>query len=239
MTKLEEYIGKYTRIHDGVDPVTVGKEKAYSAGGKQIANRKTYFDGAQFMRKFPPYIQRTIDLKRRAVSILDYGCGQAIHMHRGVPETNRLTFHAYFEGMVQCYYCYDPAVQKFSAKPSVGSQFDIVGCADVMEHIPEEFVDDVLVELNQYTKLDGVVLFAISGCPGRVLFDSGDDLHITLKPFEWWLEKINKNIDRSYALQYKAMSVGDRPSPFQILQPEKYSNGLRVELKNSDNFKIW
>lgn len=240
MNKLEEYIDKYTKIHDGIDPMMVGETKTYSAGGKPIPNRKTYFDGSQFMRKFPPQIQKAIDLKQRAVSLLDYGCGQAIHTYRPVPEAHRLTFHAYFEGMIQSYYCYDPAVRKYSVKPSPGSEFDIVCCADVMEHVPEEFVDHVLTELNQYTKQDGMLLFAISGCPAKKAFSNGENLHITVKPFEWWVQKLDQNLNRSYALHYKTeMGDSSRVPPFEIIEPEKYFKGTRLHLKNSDNFKIW
>lgn len=241
--KFNEYVERYARIHDGVDPVlSADSGPTYSAGGKLAKDKRTYFDGAQFVKRFPPLLQKIIDKKQRAISILDYGCGQAVHVYRGVVETHRQAFHAYFDGMIQSYYCYDPAVKKYSVKPTDGSLFDVVCCSDVMEHVPEEYVGDVLSEINHYTKIDGAVLFTISGVPAKNSFMHGENLHVTVKPFEWWKEKFDRNINKTYALYFKAMWQEVNPvrySPFEILEPEKYTKGTREQLVNTDKFVVW
>lgn len=61
-------------------------------------------------------------------------------------------------------------------------------CADVMEHIPPEFVDRVLD--NIAASVSGGVLWTISHVPdvwGRRI---GQPLHLTVRPPAWWTDKL-------------------------------------------------
>lgn len=202
MDKLEDYIEKYKRIHDGTD-------KYMSPGGQLHTNEpdptkgKTLFDGSQLGKKFPFYIQEVIDSKRRAITLLDYGCGKAIHTYMPLPAHGNKTLLGRFNGMIQCYYCYDPAVDQYSIPPPGGMVFDLTCCADVMEHVPEEFVPKVLREIGTYTKDTGAMLFSISGNPAKKSFHDGENLHITVKPLDWWTAVIRRNCgDKAFVLIY-------------------------------------
>ena len=63
-------------------------------------------------------------------------------------------------------------------------------CTDVMEHIPEDKVDIVL---NNILRSANEVFFQISciqdGC-GRLI---GEVLHLTVKSYEWWMEKFREH----------------------------------------------
>lgn len=199
MNKLEEYIKKYEDIHSGKSS-TVIVENGVATGEATFP----FGDGVELVKKAFIFIDDLIKQKDRAVTILDYGCGQALHTfdqnYYGhslrAPKLVGKTIFSFFPGMIQCYYCYDPAVKRYAIKPSEGTLFDMVILADVMEHIPEEHVDDVIRDAVQYCKPDGFVMFTISGNPAWTHFSNedgspGENAHITQKSLEWWTNKIN------------------------------------------------
>ena len=62
-------------------------------------------------------------------------------------------------------------------------------CCDVMEHIPEEDVDAVLTNILQNSLH---VMFQISTVEdhfSKVMGDIEGQLHLTVKPYSWWLQK--------------------------------------------------
>jgi hypothetical protein len=200
MNKLEQYAQRYAGIHSGKDPYGfVGTAKL--SYNDPAADSKVLFDGSQFARKFRNHIQTIIQRKGRAVTLLDYGCGQAQHTFKRFAMFDNKTIHEFYDGMIQSYYCYDPGVRRYSMKPEKGMEFDLTCCADVMEHIPEEFVGVVLTEIANYTKKNGVIMLSISANQAKKTFSDGENLHITTKSIDWWVNAINEYIgDRSYLL---------------------------------------
>lgn len=67
-------------------------------------------------------------------------------------------------------------------------RFDLGVCADVMEHIPPERVDDVLERIADCC--DAAVL-QIANYPSS--FGDEGPLHLTLQPAEWWLAAIRRH----------------------------------------------
>ncbi len=222
MNKLDEYIIRYQGLHDGTDPFLMGNTQIKN--NTVVAQGKIIFDGSQLGKKLPPFIQQVIDNKQRAITLLDYGCGKALHTFLPLKEHGSRTLIARFDGMIQCYYCYDPAVKQYSVKPPSGMVFDLVCCADVMEHIPEEFVEHVLTEVANYTKDDGVAMFTISGNPAKKSFKDGENLHATIKPVEWWLDLTLKVFgDKSFLLFYNNETKNDEPILFKYHNSSKYN----------------
>ena len=170
MITLQTHIDKYTKLHTHQEKVLRQNEEIF-----------TSFDGRQFLHKFPDLIAQIARHHQRAISVLDYGCGQATHTY----DTNGTIFQQY-KRVYQTYYCYDPAVPHFSTKPTPGTQFDCVVCADVMEHIPESLVPEVLTDIQSFCKPDGIQLFSISGVPASKSFLDGENLHCTVRTHEWW-----------------------------------------------------
>lgn len=227
MNKFEQYIERYKRLHNGTDNY-VAAETSKNINPDVLASKigKIIFDGSQLGKKMPQFIQHVIDTKKRAVSLLDYGCGKAVHNYVRLSEHGGETLIARFKGMIQCYYCYDPAVEIYNIKPSPGSLFDLVCCSDVMEHVPEEYVDYVLEEISSYTKHDGTAIFTISGNLAAKLFPDGENLHVTIKPLEYWVAKLKeKFVDKSFLLIYN-----DSNDP---------STPLKIRYQNSSNLNIW
>lgn len=61
-------------------------------------------------------------------------------------------------------------------------------CVDVMEHIPTERVDQTLAEIAE--AVAEKVFFQISLVPDSCGSLIGEELHMTVRPAEWWFAKI-------------------------------------------------
>ena len=110
-------------------------------------------------------------------SILDYGCGhgslaKAFEEHK--PNLYRI-----FE--------YDPGIE---GKTDLPSPCELVVCIDVLEHIEEEYVDNVLEDLQRCVLKIG--FFTVSLRPAVRRLSDGSNAHVTVKPADWWFEKLNK-----------------------------------------------
>lgn len=203
MTIFDDYVEKYRQIHTKQTSFIKKREDR-----QYVVNKNdpiVFGDGVEFVKKVFPYVGNLIEQKQRAVTLLDYGCGQAMHTYNPsyieyerIPEFKGNTIFTYFGGMIQSYYCYDPAVPKFSTKPSDGSLFDMVVLADVMEHVPEEYVAYVIKDAARFCKQDGLMMFTISGNLAYSHFINddgslGENAHITRKDQQWWVETIKQN----------------------------------------------
>jgi ubiquinone/menaquinone biosynthesis C-methylase UbiE len=72
--------------------------------------------------------------------------------------------------------------------PYDNEEFDLVLCTDVLEHIPEWDIPNTLKELH---RVCGDKLFVSVGMhQERSPFKGYIYTHITLKPKDWWLGKI-------------------------------------------------
>jgi SAM-dependent methyltransferase len=60
-------------------------------------------------------------------------------------------------------------------------------CTDVMEHIPPEKVDAVLENIRRTCKS---IMFGICFHDDHFGEDMGEVLHLTVKPFRWWRDKL-------------------------------------------------
>lgn len=98
--------------------------------------------------------------------ILDYGCGKC-------------TLQASLPFPIQNY---DPFIQQHSARPNPA---DIVVCTDVMEHVEEDYVLNVLLDI--YSLANKAVFFEIATGPAKKVLPDGRNAHITIKSTNWWL----------------------------------------------------
>ena len=197
------YLKQYEGIYTGQQKLTLVKGRGPDEG-------EVYGDGTEFLKKVLQFVDYTIKTKHRAISVLDYGCGRAMHTHN--PSYNMVksfkdtTIFSHFKGMIQSYYCYDPAVPRYSTKPSQGSLFDLVAIPDVLEHVPEEHVAEVIKDCSSFVKDDGLLVATISNNKAYSHFTNpdgtlGENLHCTLKPIEWWINLFHSVIvDRAFVI---------------------------------------
>lgn len=121
---------------------------------------------------------REIITKTNSTLLLDYGCGKG----------RQYTVHKLHEnwGVAQPV-LYDPAYEPFSKAPE-GINFHGVICTDVLEHIPEEALDEVLGDIFSYA--NRFVFLNVSTRPAGRLLPNGENAHCTVKPHKWWKELI-------------------------------------------------
>jgi SAM-dependent methyltransferase len=194
MTKpVEHYLEKYKQLHAGVGTFLVGGKAFTDVPGR-------LFDGSNFYEKLWEDFKLWAKDKD-SFRVLDYGCGKAKHLFQ--PHLEGKTFHEFFAGKVQEYYCYDPGYERYKRSPPSWSTFDAVICADVMEHVPHENVDGVMKEIGNWLHPKGVAFFSISGQLAKKCFDDGENLHVNVQPLEYWQEKL-KLMERRYVMVYTA-----------------------------------
>jgi len=123
-------------------------------------------------------------------SILDIGCGRG----RLIKVLSRLGLDTH--GVDFSKNCLDPDItenypHRFHNQclweMDLNRVFDLGLCIDVMEHIPETKVMDVLHQIQIHCS---IVIFRIANYPSNSL---GHELHLTLKPAAWWLAHIAAN----------------------------------------------
>lgn len=114
----------------------------------------------------------------KAESLLDYGCG------KGYQYTKRKIHDKFFSGIMPT--LYDPGVPEYSKFPA--NRFDGVICCDVLEHVPEEFIDETLKQI--FSKANKFVYISVSDIPAFAILPNGENAHVTQKPVDWWIDKI-------------------------------------------------
>lgn len=150
-------------------------EQSYQVYKDTHRKYPNYFLGHS-LRDFVPVIRDMIAYSN-IFTVLDYGCGKA-----RMWKEERLD--KLFGVNVTLF---DPGVEEYASKPE--GQFDLVICTDVMEHVPEHLVEDVLEDINQYASK--AIFFNISTRPAKKILTDGTNAHATVKPAEWWDERIN------------------------------------------------
>jgi SAM-dependent methyltransferase len=154
------------------------EEKKYADLHKEIFTRFT----GQSLTPHVHEIKSLID-KFECKSVLDYGCGNALeYLSNKVHET--------LWGVSAVWY--DPNHPTHNHLPD--KRFDAVVCTDVMEHIPESAVKDVLFRI--FKRAGKFVFFNISTRSAMKTLPNGENAHVTVKPGEWWDQQIEDcNID--------------------------------------------
>lgn len=137
-----------------------------------------------------------------ARTLLDYGSGKGLlHRLRPLPlpgggEAPSLTAHWGLERTT----CYDPAFPPHAARPA--ETFDLVVCTDVLEHCPEEDLDWILGEIFGFARY-GVYL-CIACYPAKKTLPNGENAHVTVRPPDWWRERLERAASRRPGVCWQA-----------------------------------
>lgn len=161
-------------------------------------NPKAFTGGSTYA--FREYIRELVD-ETESESILDFGCGKARHIL-----VDR--YDLYWGVDVDLY---EPAIEEFSQLKS--DTYDGVICMSVLEHIPEEDLDEALEDI--FSRARKFVLLIIDNYPSRnnKLLD-GRGVHITLHDENWWRDRISKFMREDLILEVFVFSdKADHVSP--------------------------
>jgi SAM-dependent methyltransferase len=93
-----------------------------------------------------------------------------------------------------------------SQLPFGDKEFDLAVSFDVLEHLEPEFVSDVLWDIFRVAKKVVIVVPLLHETEGKPLLGK---LHRTVKPAEWWIEKLN-NLSFKLANKYITISPDSR-----------------------------
>ena len=120
-------------------------------------------------------------------TILDYGCGKA-KFHSILFNNKKVPGSPMGVDITP----YDPAIAKFANKPT--GKYDLVLCVDVMEHVQEDKVEEVLKDIFTFSNR---IFLTITCYPATQVLLNGKNAHYTIKEPDWWKEKL-KPYDGSY-----------------------------------------
>lgn len=140
---------------------------------------RTRIYGASSQKKSPfiiPHVQRLGPL-----SAIDYGCGQS-SLDRELKEAG-----------VETVYRYDPAIPTYAARPE--RDFDLLVSVDVLEHIPEHELDDVLSDMRSLARH---ALIIVDTEEAVQILPNGQNAHATIRPHGWWRQRLAKHYPELY-----------------------------------------
>lgn len=152
-------------------------EDTYKVYKDTHEQKPDFFKGHSIVAYLPEIIQliKSSNIK----SVIDYGCGKAEAW-----EYYKLKQMLGLEQVI----LFDPGVERYATKPN--KQADLIICIDVMEHVPEHLVDDVMDTICDYSKK--AIFFGISTRTSTKLLVDGSNAHATVKPEEWWRNKFSR-----------------------------------------------
>ncbi len=166
--------------------------------GAEVKLRDDYLElhsrdvfGGMTLAKFADQIVPLIRF-HNARSILDYGSGKGQAWEENAAlKALKAERHVIL---------YDPGVEALSARPT--GIFAAVLCIDVVEHIPEDEIAETLSDVFRYATAVVIATFCPRGSKKK-LPSTGQDVHITQKPREWWERKFSEaNATRSHPVPF-------------------------------------
>lgn len=96
-----------------------------------------------------------------------------------------------------------------SRLPFLDGEFDLLTSFEVLEHVPES---DVMSTLREMARVSRRFIFSIATKPSRITWQ-GLNLHPTVQPREWWVQKIESAGGRNVAFSDGYLS-GEWKKPF-------------------------
>ena len=149
--------------------------------------RPSMFDG----QSLAPHAERIGQLLRQtgSTTALDFGCGKALqYKHHRLHEV-----HGW--GLVPS--LYDPGVGALAKLPD--GPFDAVICTDVLEHVPEPFVHEVLHDI--FSRARRLVYLNISTRLAVKRLPNGENAHCTVHPADWWMHRVREHATRQLLVE--------------------------------------
>lgn len=122
-------------------------------------------------------------------SVFDFGCGTGEYLH--VWEDLGVKIRGYDVSEYACKHAYGRARGSCFPVLEAPEKHDLVTCYDVMEHLTEAQVDEMLLRIKE--RASKWILFSIcmAGDPNYMY----DPTHVLQRSRKWWGEKLAKHFD--------------------------------------------
>lgn len=138
----------------------------------EIHSNNTYGTSSRQLKTFIELLIKDKEIK----TFLDFGCGQStlsdvLAQDLGIKN-----------------YKYEPSIKELSTIPV--DSVDLVINTDVLEHIPEDILDNVLEEIKSHSE---TVFFNIHNGLAFEVLSNGENAHCTVYPPEWWKKKLEEH----------------------------------------------
>ena len=166
--------------------------------------RWMHLRGGMFVgHSLEPHAARLGELLRETgcASVLDYGCGKG-------KQYTEMKLHEKHQWSVTPT-LYDPGVPTHSRLPD--GPFDAVICTDVMEHVPEALVPEVLKRI--FARARKLVYFSISTRLAAKTLPNGENAHCTVQPAAWWMERLREH---ATGQRVEASFQGAKDTPVEV-----------------------
>ena len=156
-------------------------------------------------------------------SVLDFGCAKGFLVHA----LNLLGKEAI--GVDISEYALQTSLKQVKDKlflldkplSEMGFKIDLLIAKDVLEHIPEEDIDNVLSEFYKVCDQAFLVIPLGDNDAFRIREYEIDKTHVTRKDEEWWINKINKSGFKLKSFNYSFGNVKEKWIP-----QYKHGNGF-------------
>lgn len=147
-------------------------------------HEKGAFSGGSLKFEYADSIRAIVD-RTGSKTVLDFGCGKAIHYKKENPINERFNIESKNISF------YDPGVPEYSVLPA--GKFDGVICTDVLEHIPEGLLPETLETI--FTKAEKFVFLVIDCGLAVKKLPNGENAHATVKLPAWWNTQLRPYYD--------------------------------------------
>jgi 2-polyprenyl-3-methyl-5-hydroxy-6-metoxy-1,4-benzoquinol methylase len=169
------------------------EQRKYDKAFKTIPEYKDLSPGKMFWHIF----QEEMD-PQPGKSIIDLGCGRGLvakDMADAGLQITQLDIKDYREeGPFQTRFDFIESAlwsqwEHPDCSTGMHAQWDYGFCCDVMEHIPTEYTMLALKRIIQNTKQCFFLISCIEDIHGKQI---GESLHLTIRDFTWWLNRLNE-----------------------------------------------
>ena len=135
--------------------------------------------GGAIKGKVPKIYQRMLD--EDCKSVLDYGSGNS-----DFKKAIEKFYPDYNFKIVE----YEPSIPALNVDPT---ECDMTICVDVLEHVEPDKIDNVLSHIQE--KTNKICFLSICVVEAHGKFNDGTNLHVLVKPAEWWIEKLEEKFE--------------------------------------------
>lgn len=143
---------------------------------RQLHAQSVYGNGAARAARLLGYIQLEVEQLGPVRTILDYGCGRS-PLVDWLAKLNDATPLRY-----------DPAIPEHATLPE--GPIDLIVSTDVLEHIPEDLLDNLFGEISNRTQN---AYFHIATAPATTVLPNGENAHCTVQKPEWWQSRLERH----------------------------------------------